>query len=130
MEVIPGLTVESDITLIGQGCRIKGSLVCDRFTRIHGEVHGNIIGLKDSFIVIGETGSVHGEIQCDEITIDGFVRGDIKSTARVTISESGRLIGNVIAPDFAVKFGAHFEGRAITTREQPAPEATPQLSNA
>lgn len=131
MEVIPGLAIESDITLIGQGTRIQGNVIFDRFSRIHGEVHGNVTGVMGSFIVVGETGSIHGEIKCDEITVDGFVHGDIHAKTKVTISESGRLVGNVTAPQFVVKFGAHFEGRAITKndRSTSAPSAPSRALN-
>jgi hypothetical protein len=38
----------------------------------------------------------------DEIIIDGFVHGR-------------RLLGNVNAPKFEMKFGAHFKGKAATS---------------
>ena len=111
-----GMRIESEITLIGQGTRLKGEFVFDRFTRIHGDVEGKIQGLPDSLIVVGETASIHGEIHCVEIIIDGFARADIHATDKVTISESGTLIGDVYSPKLEVRFGAHFEGKAITTR--------------
>jgi cytoskeletal protein CcmA (bactofilin family) len=111
-----GLRIESEITLIGQGTRLKGEFVFDRFTRIHGDVEGKIQGLPESLIVVGETASIHGEVHCVEIIIDGFARADVYATEKVTISESGTLIGDVHSPKFEVRFGAHFEGKAITTR--------------
>ena len=119
------MEIESELTLIGQGTRLKGEFVFDRFTRVHGDVEGKIYGLNDSLIVIGETASIHGEIDCEEIVIDGFVHGDIRSRKKVTISESGTLIGDVNSPKFEIKFGAHFAGKAITQNqlEQTAKEA-------
>ncbi len=114
LEPIPGKKVESEITLIGQGSLLKGEITFDRLTRIHGRIEGSVRGLKDSLIVIGEPGSIHGEIRGDEIIVDGFVHGDVHATTKLTISESGKLIGNAYTPKFEVKFGAHFEGRAIT----------------
>jgi cytoskeletal protein CcmA (bactofilin family) len=115
LEAIPGKQIESEITLIGQGSVLKGEIIFDRLTRIHGRIEGNVLGLKNSLIVIGEPGSVHGEIHGDEVIIDGFVHGDVYATTKLTISESGKLIGNATAPKLEVKFGAHFEGRAITS---------------
>jgi len=114
MQAIPGRQLESEITLFSQGSLVKGEVTFDRLTRLHGRVEGKIKGLPGSVIVIGETASVHGEIEGDEIIIDGFVHGNVKATSKVTISECGRLLGDVKSPKFEVKFGAHFEGRAIS----------------
>jgi cytoskeletal protein CcmA (bactofilin family) len=114
MQAIPGRQLESEITLFSQGSLVKGEVTFDRLTRLHGRVEGKIKGLPGSVIVIGETASVHGEIEGDEIIIDGFVHGNVNATSKVTISECGRLLGDVKSPKFEVKFGAHFEGRAIS----------------
>lgn len=113
---IPGRALESEITLLSQGSLIKGNITFDKMTRIHGRIEGKVSGLNGSVIVIGETATVHGEIIGDEIIVDGFVHGNITAKTKLTISESGRLLGDVRAPVFEVKFGAHFEGKAITNR--------------
>lgn len=115
LQPIPGRQLESEITLLSQGSLIKGDVTFDRMTRVHGRIEGRVKGLTGSVIVIGETASVHGEIDGDEVIVDGFVYGDISASSKVTISESGRLIGNVRAPKFEVKFGSHFEGKAVSS---------------
>lgn len=118
IEAIPGKSLESEITLFSQGSLIKGDVSFDRMTRLHGRVEGKVHGLKDSVIVVGETATVHGEMDGDEIIIDGFVHGNVRATSKVTVTESGKLIGNVKAPVIEIKFGAHFEGQATTTRSR------------
>ena len=113
---IPGRHLESAVSMLSQGSLIKGDLTFDQMTRLHGRVEGKIHGLAGSVIVIGETASVHGEIAGDEIIIDGFVHGDVNAKSKVTLSESGRLVGNVISPKFEIRFGAHFEGKATTAK--------------
>lgn len=130
-EAIPGKELESDVTLLSQGSLIKGDVSFDRMTRVHGRIEGKVRGLKGSVIVVGETGTVHGEIDGDEVIIDGFVCGDVHASTKVTVSESGRLIGNVHAAKLEVRFGAHFEGKALTkapakkSAERPLEGLTP-----
>ncbi len=114
VHAIPGRQLESEVTLLSQGSLLKGDVTFDRMTRIHGRVEGRVRGLPGSMIVVGETATIHGEMEGDEIIIDGFVHGNVSAKTKVTVSESGRLIGDVSSPKFEVKFGAHFEGRAIT----------------
>jgi cytoskeletal protein CcmA (bactofilin family) len=117
-QALPGKELESEVTLLSQGSLIKGDVHFDRMTRVHGRIEGKVHGLEGSVIVIGETGTVHGQMDGDEILIDGFVHGDIVAKSKVTVSESGRLIGNVRAPKIEIRFGAHFEGKAITSRSR------------
>ncbi len=125
-QAIPGRQIESEVTLLSQGSLIKGELTFDQMTRLHGRIEGKIAGLAGSVIVVGETASVHGEIDGDEVIIDGFVHGNVRGRTKVTVSESGRLIGNVKSPKFEVKFGAHFEGRAETMSSGPASKPAKQ----
>jgi cytoskeletal protein CcmA (bactofilin family) len=106
--------MESEVTLFSQGSLIKGEVTFDRVTRVHGRIEGKVNGLAGSVIVIGETASVHGEIEGDEVIIDGFVHGNVTARTKLTLSESGRLIGDVRSPKFEVRFGAYFEGKAQT----------------
>lgn len=126
-EAVSGKELESEITLLSQGSLIKGDVTFDKMTRIHGRIEGKVYGLAGSAIIVGETASIHGEIEGDEIIIDGFVHGNVRATSKITISECGRLLGNVSAPIFEVKFGAHFEGRAITTNSSKPPRSTQSM---
>lgn len=121
MEALPGRALESEVTLLSQGSLIKGDVHFDRMTRVHGRVEGKVHGLQGSVIVIGETGTVHGEIEGDEVMIDGFVHGNVAAKTKVTVSESGRLIGDVRAPKIEIRFGAHFEGKAVTEKTGKVP---------
>lgn len=115
LDPIPGRKLESDLTLMSQGSVIKGEVTFDRMTRVHGRLEGKVRGLPGSVIVVGETASVHGEIDGDEVIIDGFVHGNVRASGKVTISECGRLIGNVHSPKFEVRFGGFFEGQSFST---------------
>lgn len=106
--------IESDVTLLGQSCRIRGDIILDRFSRVHGAIEGKIKGLDGSLLVIADNATVHGEIDGCEIIIDGFVRGNVRATRKVTVSETGTLIGDIYSPLVSIKFGAFFEGQAIT----------------
>lgn len=119
LEPIPGRQFETEISLFSQGSLIKGELSVDQTARLHGRVEGKIIGLEPSLMVISETGSVHGEIQGDEVIIDGFVSGNISAKRRIVLSESARVIGDLHAPNIEIKFGCFFEGKAVTTKSHP-----------
>lgn len=106
------LILESDISIISQGTRLEGKIHFDRTTRVHGvlvgEVHSNGHGGK---LILSETSVVEGNIIADTVLIDGFVRGNIQTHGKVTISRTGRVIGDISTPKLELEFGGYFEGK-------------------
>ncbi len=114
---------ESRLTLISEGSRIEGKIRFEQFARVHGALVGEVHAAPGSHLVIAETGWVEGNIQADTLTIDGFIRGDVAATGKVTVSGTGRVIGNIRAPRVALDFGCTFEGRCWSgVSEATAPQ--------
>ena len=116
---------ESSLNLIAEGSRLEGKIRLDQITRVHGAIVGEIEAPAGSTLIIAETGWVEGNIQADTVLIDGFVRGDISAQTKVTVSGTGRVLGNIRAPKVALEFGSHFEGSCRTE----APSANPVTAN-
>ena len=103
--------LHTEINFISKGTKLKGDFVFESFTRIHGEIKGNIRGLPGSLIVIGEEAKIKGKVYGEDIIIDGFVQATVQATGKVSISGTGTLIGDLISDRFEMEFGAKFEGR-------------------
>jgi cytoskeletal protein CcmA (bactofilin family) len=126
VENIPAKVMESEVTLLGEGSIIKGNVVLDRMVRLHGRVEGKVIGLPGSTIIVAETGTIHGELEGDHIVIDGLVQGTVRASRRVTLTETCRLLGDVECPNLEIRFGAFFQGKALS---KPKSEASATLSH-
>ncbi len=121
---------ESSLNLIAEGSRLEGKIRLAQITRVHGALVGEVEAPTGSTLIIAETGWVEGNIQADTVLIDGFVRGDISARTKVTISGTGRVLGNIRAPKVALEFGSHFEGSCRTeaptsSSATPNPAASP-----
>lgn len=103
--------VESSTNIVAEGTRIEGSVRFDHVTRVHGTLVGDVEGVKGSQIIFAHSSVVEGNINADTVIIDGYVKGNIKADTKVTISGSGRVIGDITTPQLLVDFGAYFEGR-------------------
>lgn len=97
--------------VITENTKIEGKLAVQEFTRFDGQLYGTVLGQPGSHFILSENGLVEGNITGDQITINGYIRGEIQATGKVTISATGRVIGNIIAASLAVEFGAFFEGQ-------------------
>lgn len=104
---------EKEITILAENAHIEGEISLPQIARLHGSIKGTLRGLPESEIVLAENAVMEGNIEGDQIYIDGYVRGDIEAKTRVEISQTGRVIGNIYSPDLRIHFGAYFEGKSL-----------------
>ena len=108
-------------TLIGEGCIFEGNLNLTTATRIDGKVRGNI--KSDGMLIIGENGSVEGDINCSEILIYGTVIGNIDAQ-RVELKKGSSLTGDMRVDALVIEEGALYNGRcSMGTVAVPEPSS-------
>jgi len=108
-------------TLIGEGCVFEGNLNLATSTRIDGKVRGNI--KSEGVLIIGENGSVEGDINCSEILIFGMVVGNIDAR-RIELKNGASLSGDVRVDVFVIEEGALYNGRCtMGSATVPEPSA-------
>ncbi|WP_299198240.1 polymer-forming cytoskeletal protein [Thermocrinis sp.] len=96
-------------TILGPGCLFEGNLTLpEGLTRIDGEVIGNIKG--DGSLIIGERGSVKGDLSIENVVVYGKVHGNIKARS-LEIRASGRVDGDVQVQELIVERGAIYNGK-------------------
>lgn len=94
---------------IGRSLFIKGEVSGSEDLMIEGHVEGRI-HLKDHDLIVGEHSKVNAEVHAKNITILGKVTGNMVADEKVTLTDSGHLVGNIRAPRIAVSDGAQFRG--------------------
>ena len=106
---------------LGRSLMIKGEVTGNEDLTIDGTVDGTI-HLDDHDLTIGENSKVNAEIRAKNITIFGNVTGDMIADEKVTLTDSGKLQGNIKAPRIAISDGAQFRG-SIDMGTEPARQA-------
>ena len=112
-------SISNDIqTIISKETKIKGSIISDGNIRIDGSVEGEI--KAEGNVIIGEQGSVFGDITGDNIMISGCVRGNVTANKKLEILSTGSLYGDVSVAILSVGEGAVFKGNSNMAKEQLA----------
>jgi cytoskeletal protein CcmA (bactofilin family) len=93
---------------VDSGCVIRGELEFQRSFRLDGRVEGSIV--SPSELVIGETGSVDGEISVARCLVGGEVRGTIRAAEQVVLHGSAKVWAVIQAPALVMEEGAFLEG--------------------
>ena len=90
----------ADVSVVGSGTRIEGTVVATGSLRVDGEVKGKITAEKE--VSLSPRGRVEADIQADSITLAGQVRGDLNAKSDVSLPAESRLLGDIRAHNVEV----------------------------
>lgn len=93
---------------IVEGTSIQGEISSESNIRIDGHVKG-IITTKGR-LVIGVTGSVEGEIICQNAEVEGVINGTLKVDDLLSLKSTAKINGDIITSKLAIESGAEFTG--------------------
>jgi cytoskeletal protein CcmA (bactofilin family) len=94
-------------SLIGADCSFSGDIVSEGEVQIDGQLDGDI---RCRSLIIGEQGSVTGEIRAETVSVLGTVTGQISARA-VSLARTARILGDIAHDSLSVEVGAYVEGR-------------------
>jgi cytoskeletal protein CcmA (bactofilin family) len=101
---------ESDFdTILSPDIDFAGTLLFEKPFLIRGKVSGEI--KANGLLVIDEEAVVNADITATRVIIRGYTKGDVTASEKVEITVSGRLEGNVTAPQISMETGCKFNGR-------------------
>jgi cytoskeletal protein CcmA (bactofilin family) len=96
------------VNLIGAGTVIQGDIKTNGDIRIDGTLTGSIT-VKGK-LVIGVSGSVEGEVTCQNADISGTVKAKVTVAELLSLKASAKLSGDIITNKIAIEPGAVFSG--------------------
>ncbi len=96
------------VNLIGAGTVIQGDIKTNGDIRIDGALTGSI-SVKGK-LVIGVSGSVDGEVICQNADVSGTVKGKVTVAELLSLKASAKLTGDIITNKIAIEPGAVFSG--------------------
>jgi cytoskeletal protein CcmA (bactofilin family) len=100
-------------TILSEDIDFAGTLVFEKPFLIRGRLSGEI--KSQGLLVIDEGAVVEANINASKVVIRGSVKGNITATEKVEISVTGKLTGNVTAPEVFMETGCVFNGLCAMT---------------
>jgi cytoskeletal protein CcmA (bactofilin family) len=108
-------------TLVGAGSTVEGKITSKAGLRIEGRVVGDVHCEGD--VTIGEHGKLESNIHARNVYNAGVVEGSVVTRGMLTITPTGRVIGDIDVQALSIAQGGVFQG-------QSRMEIKPELSNA
>lgn len=94
-------------SIIAADCTFSGDVVSDGEVQIDGHLEGDV---QCHILVIGEKGSVAGEVNAETVSVHGTVKGQITAQG-VLLAKTARILGDITHDSLSVEAGAYVEGR-------------------
>ncbi len=119
----------TEVTVVGQGARLEGTVLSAGSLRIDGQVKGKITA--DGDVALSAQSQVEADINATNVTIAGKFKGNITAKARAELAKGGRVDGNITAKTLVVSEGAIFNGQsAMDQQASPTTTTAPESAKA
>lgn len=124
----------TEVTVVGKGARIEGTLVSAGSLRIDGQVNGKITAEGD--VMLSTQSQVEADVQAQNVVVAGRFKGNILAKGKAELAQGGKVDGNITAKALVVSEGAWFSGQSVMDqqvgrREEPSaapPDRAPEPS--
>jgi cytoskeletal protein CcmA (bactofilin family) len=104
-----------EVTIVGQGAKLEGTVVSAGSLRIDGQVKGQVNA--DGDVMLSPQSQVEADIRAQNVSVAGKFKGSIVVKGRAEINRGGRVDGNVTSKTLVVEEGAVFQGQSIMDQQ-------------
>ena len=102
-------------TILSSDIDFSGTLNFEKPFLIRGKLSGDI--MARGVLVVDEEAVVEANIQGTKVVIRGSVKGNVSASEKVEVTITGKLVGNVTAPEIFMETGCLFNGRCTMTEK-------------
>lgn len=100
------VTASGSLNALSKGSTVEGSIRCEADLRVDGHIKGKLNSTAK--VIIGPTGSVEGEIRCQNAVIEGSFRGILHVSELLNVRDSASIDGDIFTNRLVVQSGAKF----------------------
>jgi cytoskeletal protein CcmA (bactofilin family) len=104
-------------TILSQDIIFNGTLNFEKPFLIRGKLSGEIAAR--GLLVVDEEAVVEANINASRVIIRGSVKGNVTAAEKVELTITGKLIGDVTAPEIFMETGCVFNGRCSMIGKNP-----------
>ena len=95
-------------SILGKGCKFKGTIDVEGTLRIDSEFEG-VVNCPET-LVVGKTGVVKAEINVKNAVVGGKVIGNITATNKIELQSGSHIEGDINTHRLVIDEGVFFEG--------------------
>jgi cytoskeletal protein CcmA (bactofilin family) len=117
-----------EVTIVGQGARLEGTVVSAGSLRIDGQVKGQINAEGD--VLLSPQSQVEADIRAQNVVVAGRFKGAINVKGRAELARGGRVEGDITSKSLVVEEGSIFQGQSIMDQQAAQTAGKPAAAKA
>lgn len=113
----------SQVSTIGVGTTVRGSIRGEGDLEIHGRVEGSVVVTGE--VIIFETALLKSDVRARRISVRGAVAGDVSADESIVLEAGARVLGDLGAPQIGIRPGGMVRGNVSTGGPLPETKSAP-----
>src|SRR5712691_5846703 len=101
----------SEVTIVGAGAKLEGTVVSAGSLRIDGQVKGQINA--DGDVTLSPQSQVEADIRAQNVSVAGRFKGNVIVKGKAHLARGGRIEGNITSKTLVIEEGGVFHGQSI-----------------
>ncbi len=114
----------SEVTIVGAGAKLEGTVVSAGSLRIDGQVKGQINA--DGDVTLSPQSQVEADIRAQNVSVAGRFKGNVIVKGKAHLARGGRIEGNITSKTLVIEEGGMFHGQSVMESGAAAPAAAAQ----
>src|SRR5262245_36115096 len=107
--------------VLNSDVEIKGNVKFAGELTLEGKLEGEIN--SDGTLIIGETGTVNGNVNAGTVSVRGKINGNIVARDKIEIKSKAEVFGDIRSAKLAIEEGVTFVGKTEVNPNKVAPSA-------
>jgi cytoskeletal protein CcmA (bactofilin family) len=109
--------------VLNSDVEIKGNVKFAGELTLEGKLEGEVN--SDGTLIIGETGTVNGNVSAGTVSVRGKINGNITARDKIEIKSKAEVFGDIRSAKLAIEEGVTFVGKTEVNPNKLAPTAAP-----
>ena len=109
-EGVREMAQDGEVTVVGQGARLEGTIVSAGSLRIDGQVKGQVNA--DGDVMLSPQSQVEADINAENVIVAGRFKGNIIVKGKAELARGGRIDGNITSKTLVIQEGGTFCGQS------------------
>ena len=98
----------SSNSVFGKGSKAVGQIYFEGVAEVDGDIDGEVV--SEGVLIVGKSATLKAKITGQDVTVMGYVKGDIEVTKRLSLKHPAQVIGNIRTPLLSMDEGVVFQG--------------------
>ena len=107
-----------ETTLIASSVKLEGKIEAEGTLIVEGSVRGSI---KCTSLEILENGGVEADVEGENVTVAGKLKGELKCSRKLSILRTGKVLGDVTYSALSIESGGLLDGTLSRGRREDTP---------